>query len=139
MPGVQSPNNAKIKQLHWLIWKDRLRSASDFIVAGIFILLVYAVYIYGIQNSKRDSVLATVDHWSRAQTDEGSGRFIITATLPDGQKIMATASRNGRATQIGERIKLMKIASVLGWTSYRWEPPLLTLKDDIGETAESTR
>jgi hypothetical protein len=139
MPGVQSPNNAKIKRLHWLIWKDRLRSASYFIAAGILILIVYAVYIYGIQNIKRDSVLATVDHWSRAQTHEGSGRFIITATLPDGQKITATASRNGRAPQIGEQIQLVKIVSVLGWTSYRWEPPPLTLKDDIGETAESTR
>ena len=140
MPNASSSTDSKTKESDRSPWKDFVISV---VVCTIFIALINAWSEYNDKYSTKSSVVAMVDD---LYEDFGGGHggthwhLYIKATLPDGSKISATANPIGPTPpRTGQRIKLVKLVSVLGWTSYRWEPPLLTLKDDIGERAESRR
>jgi hypothetical protein len=145
MQGARSPNDPKIKQLNRLIWKDRLLSGSNRTLCGnIFRLglvvtwlslpfLHWGYLVHTEKYGERSSVIATVDEWSKSYGGGhggGVGGYSIKVTLPDGTKASASAIPLGPdPPKSGEKIQLVKIVSVLGFTSYRWERPYWTWDD----------
>lgn len=110
-------NRAKLNRL---LWRQRLRSIIPIFALSAVILTLFALYFYDQSASEKTMTQATVQSWSRAQTDEGSGAYLIWVELEDGTKVLTTASRNGRAPINGEIIQIEKAKSRMGRVSYRW-------------------
>ena len=121
-------DRAKVRRLSNLLWRDWLRSALPLVIVialllagGVFILLDGSV-------TRIASVQGRVDSWSIQPGETGTGPQILWVTLDDGGKVMATASRDGRAPRNGERVELTEIHTGIGRIRYEWrrkEPPQL--------------
>lgn len=132
MQEAQASNDPTPKQSSRAGWKSFLINAA--VIALIFGL--YRAYsIYDDRHSIRSTVVATVDSWSQSRGGGHGGQdfhFYIKVTLPDGSKVVAKASPLGpEPPKNGERIELVKIESVLGFTRYLWERPLMTFDGAI--------
>lgn len=112
-------DNSKAK-LNRLLWRQRLRNIIPIFAFSAVILALFVLYFYDQGASERTMTQATVQSWSRAQTEEGSGAYLVWVELEDGTNVMTTASRNGRAPVNGEIIQIEKARSRLGRVSYRW-------------------
>jgi len=107
-------------KLNRLLRRQRLRSIVPAFALSAVVLALFALYFYDQGASDKMVTQATVQSWSRAQTDQGSGAYLIWVELEDGTKVLTKASRNGRAPVNGEKIQIEKAKSRLGRVSYRW-------------------
>lgn len=111
----------KAKKLNRMIWIGRLRTG---IVPGLILTLLaglLTLYLYDEQTAQRSTVQATVERWSRAQSQVGSSDYIIDVTLADGTKATATAGSYGKAPAPGERIQLIRLQTQSGRLRYQWD------------------
>jgi hypothetical protein len=98
------------------------------VVTGLsFPFLHWGYLVHTEKYGERSSVIATVDTWKKYQGSGhggGVGYYSIKATLPDGSKVSATAIPLGpEPPRTGQKIHLVKIVSMLGFASYRWDRP----------------
>ena len=115
---MDEKNKAKLNRL---LWRQRLRSIVPVFAFSAVILALFALFLYDQGVLEKTMAQATVQSWSRAQTDEGSGAYLIWVEFDDGTKVLTTGSRNGRAPSNGEIIQVEKSMSRLGRVSYRWK------------------
>lgn len=108
-------------KLNRLLWRQRLRSIIPAVLLAAAVLALFLMLFYDMSASEKTMTQATVQSWSRAQTEEGSGAYLIWVDLEDGTKVMITAGRNGRAPVNGENIQVVKTKTRLGRISYRWK------------------
>lgn len=98
-----------------------MRSIIPAVVLSALVLALFLTFFYDQSVSEKTMVQATVQSWSRAQTEEGSGAYLIWVELEDGTKVLTKGSRNGRAPVNGESIQVEKARSRLGRISYSWK------------------
>jgi hypothetical protein len=107
----------------------------------LFSSIVYWNY-YSEKHSTQSVVIATVDDWrlySGGGQGGGPGRYSIDITLPDGSKGSASAHPMGlKPPKPGQEIRLVKIISGFGFTSYVWERPVLSFSDAMRDGVPST-
>lgn len=108
---------------------------------AIFSSIAYWNY-YGEKHSTQSVVIATVDDW-RLNSGGGQGggpsQYLIEITLPDGSKGSASAHPMGfKPPKPGQEIRLVKIISGFGFTSYVWERPVLSFSDAVRDGIPST-
>ena len=108
-------------KLNRLLWRQRLRSIIPAAALSAIVLALFLIYFYDLSASEKTVTQATVQSWSRAQTEEGSGAYLIWVELEDGTKVLTKGSRNGRAPVNGEGIRVEKARSRLGRISYSWK------------------
>jgi hypothetical protein len=124
MEKAPSSEHAKAQRSRWAgLMRFLLNACIVISVFGLFI----AFRDYDDRHSERSAVAGIVDHWSPGQGKGDVGFYYIKVTLPDGSKVSAKATPFGPPPpEAGKQIELVKIKSVLGFTSYRWERPLVT-------------
>jgi uncharacterized small protein (DUF1192 family) len=117
----------------------RKRGAIVLLFYGaLFSSIVYWNY-YSEKHSTRSVVIAKVDDWRLYSGGGGIGSYSIKITLPDGSKGSASAHPAGlEPPKPGQEIRLVKIISGFGFTSYVWERPVLSFSDAVRDGVPST-
>ena len=113
-------DKSKANKLSALIWQDRLRMAIPLAVVFVVVAAIAAFYIFDARISNRTIVSGQVDSWSSARGDARLPTYLISVTLSDGSKVVATADIAGRAPMKGERIEVAKLRTALGRVRYEW-------------------
>ena len=111
----------KARQFDELIRRKRNREIKAVAMIVIALSLMLIFLFVPIRLSESEFGNGTVLSWSRAQTDEGSGSYIIWTETTDGSKMNVWASRHGKSPFIGERIEIVKVRILFRGTHYRWK------------------
>ncbi|MGE0210194.1 MAG: hypothetical protein AB7S41_00695 [Parvibaculaceae bacterium] len=90
------------------------------VALAIALLAVFAVILWERPVASR-MLEGTVEGWSRDQTEQGSGRIVVTVRTSDGAQLTAFASP-AFTPVIGARIGIEEYATSLGRRKYRVRP-----------------
>lgn len=113
-------SSRNMRRLSVLLWQDRLRLAIPTLVVLLLFAGLLALYILDSDIAEQSVVEGTVDGWSREQKETGAGAYLISVTLADGNKALATAGSSRDAPRLGQHVKLMRIKTRMGRIRYRW-------------------
>jgi hypothetical protein len=108
------------RKLNALMWRERLRTAIPMVAGFVIIVAILALLKFGESPASDSPIAAEVKSWSRHQDETGVSSYILFVTLADGEQVIATASRHGRAPKIGEKVELHAVRTLLGGVKYRW-------------------
>lgn len=113
-----------------LILRERIRAIAPAAALSVLFLTCMALYVFDQSVSEKTVASATVQSWSRLQTEGSNSDYLISAELTDGTHVLVTASEKGRSPKHGEVIKIEKRKSDIGRTSYHWNRSNLESNND---------
>jgi hypothetical protein len=108
----------RAKKLSAVIWRERPKTAWRVLAVVFAVALLLVAWTLHQTPSEIEQLEAQLVGWTRVQTEECAGTYLIDVTLADGEKVTATASRYGRSPRIGEQIQVDKVTTLTGATKY---------------------
>lgn len=108
------------QELDRLLRRERLRRLVPTMAILAVIIGVCGYWFYPETLTAERIVAGEVISWTRPQSYTGAGNALITVTLEDGRKVIAS-SKSGNAPNTGDGIKLRERSFESGRVEYIWQ------------------